>query len=48
MLAFSIDRSTCSDVMMHCALLDADAEHRPNVLASYRLLHFRDGWVRPG
>ncbi len=34
-----------SDVMMHCALLDADAEHRPNVLASYRLLHCRDGWV---
>jgi crotonobetainyl-CoA:carnitine CoA-transferase CaiB-like acyl-CoA transferase len=34
-----------SDVMMHCSLLDADAEHRPNVLASYRLLRCRDGWV---
>jgi crotonobetainyl-CoA:carnitine CoA-transferase CaiB-like acyl-CoA transferase len=34
-----------SDVMMHCSLLDEDAEHLPNVLATYRLLSCRDGFV---
>jgi crotonobetainyl-CoA:carnitine CoA-transferase CaiB-like acyl-CoA transferase len=34
-----------SDVMMDCTLLDEDADHRPNVLASYRLYRCSDGWV---
>jgi crotonobetainyl-CoA:carnitine CoA-transferase CaiB-like acyl-CoA transferase len=33
------------DVMMDASLLDADADHRPNVLAAYRLFQCRDGWV---
>jgi len=34
-----------SDVMMHASLLDEDAEHRPNLLATYRLFQCQDGWV---
>lgn len=34
-----------SDVMMHASLLEADANHRPNLLSSYRLFPCRDGWV---
>lgn len=34
-----------SDVMMHCSLLDDDAEHRPNLVTSYRLLRCRNGFV---
>jgi len=33
------------DVMMDCMLMDPDAEHRPNVLMSYRLYRCSDGWV---
>jgi len=33
------------DVMMDCSLLDEDADHRPSVLASYRLYRCSDGWV---
>jgi crotonobetainyl-CoA:carnitine CoA-transferase CaiB-like acyl-CoA transferase len=33
------------DVMMDCTLLDADADHRPNILAAYRLYRCSDGWV---
>lgn len=34
-----------SDVMMDCTLLDEDADHRPSVLAAYRLYRCSDGWV---
>ena len=33
------------DTMMHCTLQDEDAEHRPNLLHSYRLYTAADGWV---
>ena len=33
------------DVMMHCTLLDEDATHLPNLLASYRLYQCKDGHV---
>jgi crotonobetainyl-CoA:carnitine CoA-transferase CaiB-like acyl-CoA transferase len=33
------------DVMMDCMLLDEDADHRPNLLDSYRLYRCSDGWV---
>lgn len=34
-----------SDVMMHCSLLDEDAEHRPNLTGAYRLYRCADAWV---
>lgn len=34
-----------SDVMMHCSLLDADAEHRPNLIGAYRLYRCADAWI---
>ncbi len=34
-----------SDVMMDSTLLDDDAEHRPNMLKTYRLYQCSDGWV---
>lgn len=34
-----------SDVMMHCSLLDEDAEHRPNLIGAYRLYRCADAWV---
>lgn len=34
-----------SDVMMHCSLLDEDAEHRPNLIGAYRLYRCVDAWV---
>ncbi len=34
-----------SDVMMHCSLLDDDAEHRPNLIGAYRLYRCADAWV---
>ncbi len=34
-----------SDVMMHCSLLDEDAEHRPNIIGAYRLYRCADAWV---
>ncbi|MCC5885090.1 MAG: CoA transferase [Gammaproteobacteria bacterium] len=34
-----------SDVMMHCSLLDGDAEHRPNLIGAYRLYRCADAWV---
>lgn len=34
-----------SDVMMDSTLLDKDAEHRPNMLKTYRLYKCSDGWV---
>jgi crotonobetainyl-CoA:carnitine CoA-transferase CaiB-like acyl-CoA transferase len=33
------------DGMMHCTLLDDDAMHMPNILATYRLYGCTDGWV---
>ncbi|HIG41357.1 MAG: CoA transferase [bacterium] len=33
------------DIMMHCTLLDEDATHLPNLLASYRLYQCADGHV---
>ena len=33
------------DVMMQCTLLDEDARHLPNILATYRLYECTDGWV---
>ncbi|MEM1232163.1 MAG: CoA transferase [Pseudomonadota bacterium] len=33
------------DVMMHETLQDSDADHRPNLIYSYRLFRARDGWV---
>lgn len=34
-----------SDVMMHCSLLDEDAEHRPNLIGAYRLYRCADAWI---
>ncbi len=34
-----------SDGMMHCSLLDDDATHLPNVLATYRVYRCTDGYV---
>ncbi len=34
-----------SDVMMDATLLDDDAEHRPNMLRTYRLYKCSNGWV---
>jgi formyl-CoA transferase len=33
------------DVMMHCTLLDSDATHLPNLLASYRVYQCLDGHI---
>ncbi|MXY04273.1 MAG: CoA transferase [Gammaproteobacteria bacterium] len=33
------------DIMMHCTLLEEDANHYPNTLDSYCLYECKDGWV---
>ncbi len=33
------------DVMMQCTVLEEDANHVPNIFASYRLYECTDGWV---
>lgn len=33
------------DAMMQCTLLEEDANHTPNIFASYRLYQCLDGWV---
>ncbi len=33
------------DIMMHCTLLEEDANHFPNTLEGYRLYQCKDGWV---
>ena len=33
------------DIMMHCTLLEEDAHHLPNTLASYSLYRCKDGWI---
>lgn len=33
------------DIMMHCTLLEEDANHYPNTLESYCLYECKDGWV---
>jgi crotonobetainyl-CoA:carnitine CoA-transferase CaiB-like acyl-CoA transferase len=33
------------DTMMHCSLMDDDAEQHPNLLQTYRLFAGTDGWV---